>query len=53
MDASLNLDHANPASLTDLYLLALAAKRKSKFVSMDRSIPAHRIKGGAEALHPL
>jgi len=48
-----SLEHAKASELTDLYLLALAAKRKGKFVSFDRSIPVHRIKGGTEALHKI
>jgi len=52
-DAWLSLEHAKPSSLTDFYLLALAVKRKGKFVSLDRSIPIRRIKGGAEAIHLL
>ncbi len=48
-----NLEHARSADLTDLYLLALAVKRKGKFLSLDRAIPAHRIKGGLQAIHLL
>jgi toxin-antitoxin system PIN domain toxin len=52
-DAWLNLEHAKPSNLTDFYLIALAFKRSGKFVSLDRAIPAHRIKGGVEALQLL
>ncbi len=41
----------NPAHITDLYLLALAVKHGGKLASFDRRIPAHRIRGGKEALH--
>jgi uncharacterized protein len=46
-------DLTNPADLTDLYLIALAVKRGAKFVTLDRTIPAHRIRGGKEALHVI
>jgi toxin-antitoxin system PIN domain toxin len=39
--------------LSDLYLLALAVNRGAKFATLDRTIPAHRIRGGKEALHVL
>ena len=35
--------------ITDLYLLGLAARRKGKFSSLDRHIPARLVEGGAEA----
>lgn len=44
------MDQAKSADLTDLYLLALAVKQGGKFVTLDRSIPVHRIRGGKEAL---
>ena len=50
-DIWLQMDHAKSADLTDLYLLALAVKCGGKFVTLDRSIPAHRIRGGKGALH--
>ena len=46
-------DHASPADLTDLYLVALAVKREQKFATLDRTLPVHRIRGGQEALHLL
>jgi len=48
-----HVDHVKPADLTDLYLLALAVKQGGKFVTLDRSVPAHRIRGGQEALFVL
>ena len=48
-----NSDHAHSADLTDLYLIALAVKRGAKFATLDRAIPAHRIRGGKEALFVL
>ncbi len=50
-DGWLGLEHTRPSELTDVYLLAMAAKRKGKFASLDRSIPTHRIKDGSEAIH--
>jgi predicted nucleic acid-binding protein len=47
------IDYVKPADLTDLYLIALAVKRGAKFATLDRTIPAHRIRGGKEALHIL
>jgi len=45
--------HLNPEDLTDLYLLALAVKNMAKLVSLDRTIPAHRIRGGTNALQVI
>ena len=42
--------HLNPDDLTDLYLLALAVKNKGTLVSLDKTIPVHRIRGGSQAL---
>jgi toxin-antitoxin system PIN domain toxin len=39
--------------LTDLYLVALAAKRKGRFASLDRSIVAQRMRQGTAALDLL
>jgi toxin-antitoxin system PIN domain toxin len=41
------------AHLTDLYLVALAVKHRGKLVSFDRSILAHLIRDGGEALMVL
>jgi uncharacterized protein len=40
---------AGPKQITGLYLLGIAAKRKAKFSSLDLTIPARLVKGGAEA----
>jgi toxin-antitoxin system PIN domain toxin len=48
-----NMDLTNPADLTDLYLIALAIKRGAKFATLEHTIPAHRIRGGKEALFIL
>lgn len=40
---------AGPKQVTDLYLLGLAAQRKGKFSSLDLTIPAKLVQGGAEA----
>jgi toxin-antitoxin system PIN domain toxin len=39
-----------PRQITDLYLLALAAKQRMSFVTFDTSIPADRVVGGSAAL---
>ncbi len=39
-----------PRQLTDLYLLALAVRRRGRFVSFDASIPLNAVKG-AEQRH--
>lgn len=36
----------SPKQLTDLYLLALAVRHKTRFVTLDEKIPAHLVKGG-------
>jgi hypothetical protein len=35
--------------IADLYLLGLAVRRKGKFSSLDRHLPANLVTGGAEA----
>ena len=35
-----------PKQITDLYLLALAVRHKTRFVTLDEKIPAHLVKGG-------
>jgi toxin-antitoxin system PIN domain toxin len=52
-DIWLQMDHVKPSDLTDLYLLALAVKRGGQFVTLDRSVPTHRIRGGKEALQVI
>lgn len=37
--------------ITDLYLVALAARYSGKLATLDRRIPADKISGGAAALH--
>ena len=52
-DIWLQVAHVKPSELTDLYLLALAVERGGRFVTLDRSVPAYRIRGGKDALHVL
>jgi uncharacterized protein len=40
---------AGHRQITDLYLLGLAVRRKGRFSSLDRHIPAELIQGGVEA----
>jgi len=43
-------DHMHgPGQLTDLYLLALAAKNKGRFVTFDRSIPLSAVPGAEKS----
>ncbi len=44
-----NLSTIGPKQLTDLYLLALAVRHKTRFVTFDEKIPAHLVKGGSTA----
>ena len=44
---------ATPKHLTDLYLLALAAKHDLKFATFDRGVPAHLVTGGVAALEVI
>jgi uncharacterized protein len=46
-------ERVRASDLTDLYLLALAVKNRSKFASLDRGIPLDFIRGGNEALFVL
>jgi uncharacterized protein len=39
--------------ITDLYLLGLAVRRKGKFISLDRHLPANLVTGGGEAYEVL
>ena len=39
----------SPKRLTDLYLLALAAKRKASFATLDQRIDPRLVPGGQEA----
>jgi len=41
-----DLTPISPKQLTDLYLLALAVRHKTRFVTLDEKIPAHLVKGG-------
>lgn len=43
-------DLLSSTHLTDCYLLALAVANGGKLASLDRSIPAHLVRGGPEAL---
>jgi len=45
-EAFLNISNIGPRQLTDLYLLALAVRHKTSFVTLDEKIPAHLVKGG-------
>lgn len=47
-EAFLNISNIGPKQLTDLYLLALAVRHKTCFVTFDEKIPAHLVKGGKE-----
>jgi uncharacterized protein len=40
---------AGHKQITNLYLLGLAVRRKARFTSLDRHIPAELVQGGAEA----
>jgi toxin-antitoxin system PIN domain toxin len=42
-----------PAHLTDLHLLALAARHGLRLATFDRRVPAAAIVGGAQALHVI
>ena len=42
-----DLTPVSPRQLTDLYLLALAVRHKTRFVTLDEKIPAHLVKGGS------
>jgi len=42
-----------PKQVTDLYLLALAVKRRGRFVTFDRHIPTDAISGGNSHLYRL
>jgi len=42
----LNISNIGPGQLTDIYLLALAVRHKTRFVTFDGKIPAHLVKGG-------
>ena len=44
---------AGHKQITDLYLLGLAARRKARFTSLDKSVPAILVKGGADAYEIL
>jgi toxin-antitoxin system PIN domain toxin len=47
---SVNLsDEARSKNVTNLYLLGLAARKKSKLATLDARIPAHLVSGGREA----
>jgi toxin-antitoxin system PIN domain toxin len=48
-----SLAGATPKHLTDLYLLALAAKHRLKFATFDRGVPAHLVTCGVEALEVI
>jgi len=48
-----NADLAGSSHLTDLYLLALAAKHGGKLASFDQRIPAHFIRNGRQSLHVI
>lgn len=45
-DMITDLTPVSPKQLTDLYLLALAVRHKTRFVTLDEKIPAHLVKGG-------
>ncbi len=45
-----SLDGIGSKQVTDLYLLALAARHRMSFATFDGSIPAGRVVGGAVAL---
>lgn len=45
-----SLEGIGPRQVTDLYLLALAARHRMAFATFDGSIPAGRVVGGAAAL---
>jgi toxin-antitoxin system PIN domain toxin len=50
VDGTIDLSRlAGHKQITDLYLLGLAARRKARFASVDRLIPAELVQGGAEA----
>jgi toxin-antitoxin system PIN domain toxin len=50
VDGTIDLDRlAGHQQITDLYLLGLAVRRKGRFTSIDRRIPAELVQGGAEA----
>lgn len=50
-DARLAPQLPTSADLTDLYLLALAVKRRARFATFDAGIDASLVPGGAQALH--
>jgi len=39
-----------PSQITDVYLLGLAEYRGGKLATLDRRIPVHAVRGGAEAI---
>ena len=41
-----DLTPVSPKQITDLYLLAVAVRHKTRFVTLDEKIPAHLVKGG-------
>ena len=45
-----SLEGIGPRQVTDLYLLALAARHRISFATFDASIPAGRVVGGPAAL---
>jgi uncharacterized protein len=50
VDGTIDLSRlAGHKQITDLYLLGLAARRKARFASVDRLVPAELVQGGAEA----
>jgi uncharacterized protein len=46
-----NAELAGPSHLTDLYLIALAAKHGGRLATFDQNIPSHFIRRGADVLH--
>jgi len=50
VDGTVDLSRlAGHKQITDLYLLGLAVRRKGRFSSVDRHIPAELVRGGSEA----
>lgn len=48
-----DLGRVTPKQLTDLYLVALAARHGVRFASFDASIPVTRVRGGANAIEVI
>ena len=48
-----DLERVTPKQLTDLYLVALAARHGVRFASFDASIPVNRVHGGPNAIEVI